>query len=77
MVPLQSIALLRRLPIILIPAFFYVSSFLLHFCLSLARILRKHPDSVPLRVLIGHDCMVHQNFDGALEKYARSAWVSF
>lgn len=35
------------------------------------RLLDKHPDSVPLRILTGHAFLMHQNYDYALDQYGR------
>lgn len=34
------------------------------------RLLVKHPESIPLRVLAGHAYLMHQNYDYALDQYA-------
>jgi hypothetical protein len=38
------------------------------------RLVAKFPDSVPLRILNGHSCLVHMNYENAKEQYAR-AWI--
>ena len=35
------------------------------------RLLDKHPDSVPLRILTGHAFLMHQNYDYALDQYGQ------
>lgn len=36
---------------------------------TLERLLLKHPDSMPIRMLLGHGCLVHQNYECALQHY--------
>jgi tetratricopeptide (TPR) repeat protein len=36
---------------------------------TLERLLVKHPDSLPLKMLLGHGCLVHQNYECALQHY--------
>src|SRR5690348_15006350 len=40
----------------------------------LACLLSLSSHSVPLRVLIGHSCLMHLNYENALEQYSR-AWA--
>jgi general transcription factor 3C polypeptide 3 (transcription factor C subunit 4) len=35
------------------------------------RELDKHPDSVPLRILVGHAFLMHQNYDYAMDQYGQ------
>ena len=37
----------------------------------LERLLAKHPDALPLQMMLAHGCLVHQNYESALTYYLR------